>query len=135
MILNPWKIKWEAPDKVNDTMFRVCRWSKLYMLPCKYGRVRTHLKGRPCESCFFRQEAMCTTQAKTHKIQRVCDRCGSEIPDPDHMIYAIARDRKGEYLADMELCRVCAQEYIDWIEGKDFPSNQMFDSFIDPEEL
>lgn len=135
MILNPWKNNWEPPELKKDSEFRCCPYNYLYPLPCKHGRSPRGKKYRePCRSCFYKQNYLNTAMSRHEGVVRVCDRCGAEIIDPDRIIYAIARDRRGEYLTDMELCRSCSQEFVDWIEGSDFPTNQMFDSFIESDD-
>ena len=125
MIKNPWPMKW-VPITVKDHLelrHFICRYSGRFTLFC--GQTPNGLGGKQadiCKNCYMRQMSMTNHQVIREKavIERVCDRCGTPIPNPDTVIYIDIMNHIGGNLLSAELCRGCSQELTDWLSGGAF---------------
>ena len=136
MIRNPWPLNWKAPQRVEkkDWSGTPCPHDFRHTLFC--SRMR---RGNPCHDCYMRQQSMSFLQMTRERIyiDRICDRCGGEISNPDSALYFSLEGRKGEQIVNFEICRDCAAELADWLNGMSLPrgedisSDQMDDSMWD----
>lgn len=121
MIKNPWPMHWNPIGVKWDDRYRLCRYGGRTPLFCAESEF--YKDDTPaCKNCFMRQQSMDSYQMKREgiRIERVCDRCGADIPDPDEVVYLDLQNHLGGYLFDKELCRDCAREVASWISNEAF---------------
>ena len=132
MIRNPWPLNWKPPSRIHnhDWSGSPCEFDKRHTLFC-YKRDGSG--GVNCKTCYMRQQSMSFVQMNRegHYIDRVCDRCGAEIPNPDTALYLSLEGRKGELIVNLEICRDCAAELADWLGGVEFPKEALDESIWD----
>lgn len=113
-----------------DWSGRPCPYDLRHSLFCKRRYVR---KGPTCHNCYMRQQAMNfnTMTREGVYVDRVCDKCGGEISNPDSALYLLLEGREGEIIANLEICRECAAELAEWIGGIELPRGEKIDEITD----
>ena len=119
MIKNPWPFNWRGPERIytKDWSGTPCPYDLRHNLFCVRGR--KDKQSYRCSHCYMRQQAMSYYQINRENvfIDRVCDRCGARIDNPDSMLYLLLENRKGEMVYNIEICRECVAEIADWLSG------------------
>ncbi len=119
MIRNPWPLNWKPIEPGWDAKYRLCRHGGRHTIFCMGTKPNGKNREKACEHCYIRQQSMSLFQMTQEKaeIDRVCDRCGESIDNPDTVVYVDMENNRGGLLMTMELCRNCAQEIADWLNG------------------
>lgn len=135
MIRNPWKLEWTPPQDMywDNQKGHFCQYAERFNLVCMSKSFYDKTK---CKTCLMRQKSLTFRQMSQErvKVDRVCDRCGEEIPNPDTVLYLLLEDRGGKTIVNMEICRSCGAELADWLNGLELPAPEVEDQ-LTAEEL